>query len=150
MTVKAPAGLSTRPKEMVTVCVSGRPLQGASALASADRCAGGSHAIRIPCSAAAALPGDGHGQAVLQQHAVRQAGQRIVERPPAELGDVAGMQLIGDGNAVTLQPQQVLSLPLTVTAPAGTSGRHDVQFVVEAVEGDTRAVVDSSFFGPTQ
>lgn len=65
-------------------------------------------------------------------------------------GDVPGIALRGDGNTVTLQAQQVLSLPLTVSAPAGTSGRHDVRFVVEAVEGDTRAVVDSSFFGPTQ
>ncbi|NZA28534.1 4Fe-4S binding protein [Luteimonas sp. SJ-92] len=63
---------------------------------------------------------------------------------------VPGMRLTAPDAPVRLQPQQVLSLPLTVAAPAGTAGRHEVRFIVEAVEGDTLEAVDSSFFGPMQ
>ena len=41
--------------------------------------------------AGAALSGDGHGDAVLEERPVGQAGQRIVEGPAAELGDVPGL-----------------------------------------------------------
>jgi len=42
----------------------------------------------------------------------------------------------------------VASLPLTLVAPAGTSGRHDVRIRVRTRDGITTSTVDSSFFGP--
>ena len=61
---------------------------------------------------------------------------------------VAGLALRGDTLTVRAERQQVLSLPLVVEAPAGVHGRHDVQFVVEAIDGKAAETVDSSFFGP--
>lgn len=58
-----------------------------------------------------------------------------------------GLQL-GADDTVSLDAQQVLSLPLTISAPAGITGRHDIMFVVESVDGQVRQEVDSSFFGP--
>ena len=45
-------------------------------------------------------------------------------------------------------PAQVLSVPVELTAPADTRGRHDVTFVIESADGSARETVDSSFFGP--
>ena len=42
----------------------------------------------------------------------------------------------------------VASLPLTLVAPAGTGGRHDVRISVRSRDGATERNVDSSFFGP--
>ena len=42
----------------------------------------------------------------------------------------------------------VASQPLTLTAPAGTRGRHGVRFDISAVDSEGRETVDSSFFGP--
>jgi hypothetical protein len=39
-------------------------------------------------------------------------------------------------------------VPLELSAPAGTGGRHAVRFVVEAEDGSVREQVDSNFFGP--
>ncbi len=51
---------------------------------------------------------------------------------------------------VTVQAQQVAELPLTVSGPASARGRHDLQVVVTSLGGDTRADVDTTFFGPMQ
>ena len=63
----------------------------------------------------------------------------------------AGLALRG-GPALQVQarPQQVLSLPLEVSAPAGTRGRQPVRFVIEANDGSASEQVDSNFFGPIQ
>ena len=63
----------------------------------------------------------------------------------------AGLALRG-GPALQVQarPQQVLSLPLEVSAPAGTRGRQPLRFVIEANDGSAREQVDSNFFGPIQ
>ena len=50
--------------------------------------------------------------------------------------------------AQVLEPQKVLTLPVTVTAPAGTRGRAPLKFTVESGDGRVRKSVDSSFFGP--
>ena len=42
----------------------------------------------------------------------------------------------------------VASLPLTLVAPAGTAGRHDVKITVRSQDGATTRSIDSSFFGP--
>nr|WP_246505572.1 4Fe-4S dicluster domain-containing protein [Coralloluteibacterium stylophorae] len=47
-----------------------------------------------------------------------------------------------------LGPQEVVSLPVTLAAPADTRGRHAARFTVTTTDGDTEVVVDSSFFGP--
>ncbi|HEY4556530.1 MAG TPA: 4Fe-4S dicluster domain-containing protein, partial [Lysobacter sp.] len=60
---------------------------------------------------------------------------------------VDGIVLRG-GARVEVQPQQVHAEPVRVFAPAGITGRQPLRFTVEAVDGSTRRVVDSSFFGP--
>jgi cytochrome c oxidase accessory protein FixG len=44
----------------------------------------------------------------------------------------------------------VASLPLTLQAPAGTRGRHDIRFVVRSADGSAERSAPSSFFGPLQ
>ena len=53
-------------------------------------------------------------------------------------------------DVVSLDAQQVLSLPLVIAAPADVSGRHEITFVIESADGQVRQEVDSSFFGPKQ
>jgi polyferredoxin len=63
--------------------------------------------------------------------------------------DIAGMVLAkGSPATVKADAEQVLSLPLDVSAPEEVSGRHQIRFVIESVDGKTRKTVDSSFFGP--
>jgi hypothetical protein len=42
----------------------------------------------------------------------------------------------------------VVSVPLTVSAPAGVQGRRDLHFAVASADGGVHRDVDSSFFGP--
>jgi polyferredoxin len=64
-------------------------------------------------------------------------------------GAPAGMTL-GDGlGQVDVAAEQVLSLPVVVSAPAGTTGRRPLRFRVERVDGQSSKHVDSSFFGPS-
>ena len=59
------------------------------------------------------------------------------------------ISLRGGGRVqVDAGPAQVLSVPVELTAPAETTGRHDVTFVIESADGSARETVDSSFFGP--
>jgi len=60
----------------------------------------------------------------------------------------AGIALRGGDKAVTLAPEEVVALPLLVTAPDTLRGRHEVTFVVAAVDGTLTTTVDSTFFGP--
>ena len=63
----------------------------------------------------------------------------------------AGLVLRGGPSLeVRANAQQVLSLPLEVSAPAGTRGRQPLRFVIEANDGSAREQVDSNFFGPIQ
>jgi hypothetical protein len=61
--------------------------------------------------------------------------------------DLPGLRLAGNGDPIALPPQLVQSVPVTLVAPGGTGGRHDVTFVLQSPEGHSVAV-DSSFFGP--
>lgn len=45
--------------------------------------------------------------------------------------------------------EQVLSLPVTVSAPGGTTGKRDLKLIVESADGKIREVIDTRFFGPT-
>jgi polyferredoxin len=60
----------------------------------------------------------------------------------------AGASLSRIPAEIVLEPQKVLTLPVTVTAPAGTRGRAPLKFTVESGDGRVRKSVDSSFFGP--
>ena len=44
--------------------------------------------------------------------------------------------------------QQVLSLPLRVTAPDSVRGRHEVVFHIENLDGSSKETIESSYFGP--
>ena len=62
--------------------------------------------------------------------------------------DLAGIVLHEGEQTVRADAQQVVSLPLTVSGPAGVGGRHALRFRIDAIDGDARETVDSSFFGP--
>jgi hypothetical protein len=49
---------------------------------------------------------------------------------------------------VTVPPGEVVSVPVTVTAPGNVQGRHEVHFEVISADGSVRKSVESSFFGP--
>ena len=51
-------------------------------------------------------------------------------------------------DTISADAEQVLSVPLEVTAPETIRGRHDLRFVIETTDGKTRKTVESSFFGP--
>ncbi len=62
----------------------------------------------------------------------------------------AGIVLVGSPRFVPAQAQQVLSVPLIVTAPAGSQSRQALRFRIDALDGSSSETVDSSFFGPQQ
>jgi polyferredoxin len=60
-----------------------------------------------------------------------------------------GIVLRIEHDVVTANAEEVLSLPLTLRAPEDEiEGRHEVRFVVEAVDGSARQEIPASFFGP--
>ncbi len=61
--------------------------------------------------------------------------------------DLAGLRL-REASTIPVAAGSVASLPLTLSAPAGTGGRHGVTFVVRSADGQVERTVDSSFFGP--
>ncbi|MEN1956495.1 4Fe-4S dicluster domain-containing protein [Luteimonas changyuni] len=66
-------------------------------------------------------------------------------------GAAPGIELRGGGlDSVPAAAQQVISVPVVVTAPDSLAGRQPLQFRVETVDGGTSETVDSSFFGPIQ
>ena len=73
--------------------------------------------------------------------------QRLPDRIVLETAP-AGASLSRIPAEIVLEPQKVLTLPVTVTAPAGTRGRAPLKFTVESGDGRVRKSVDSSFFGP--
>jgi len=64
-------------------------------------------------------------------------------------GAASGMTLPDDLRQVDVEAEQVLSLPVVVSAPAGTTGRRALSFHVERIDGKSSKQVDSSFFGPS-
>ena len=61
--------------------------------------------------------------------------------------DVPGLRMRESADA-TVAAGSVASLPITLVAPAGTRGRHDLRIVVRARDDSVERGVDSSFFGP--
>jgi polyferredoxin len=45
--------------------------------------------------------------------------------------------------------EEVLSLPLTLSAPAGVRGKRPLRFVVETADGRLRREIEANFFAPT-
>ncbi|MBV8158999.1 MAG: cytochrome c oxidase accessory protein CcoG, partial [Dyella sp.] len=63
--------------------------------------------------------------------------------------DMPGIALRGGARMVEAESGEVLSIPITVSAPSEVTGRHDVQFVVKGADVDANATIKSSFFGPS-
>jgi len=61
-----------------------------------------------------------------------------------------GIRLRDGDVSVRAEPEEVLSLAVTATAPAALGGRHAVTFTVRDVDTGTEKTVDSSYFGPIQ
>lgn len=60
----------------------------------------------------------------------------------------AGIVLRGGDPTVRAEAQEVLTVPVTLAAPAGLTGRHPLRFRIDSADGETSVAVDSSFFGP--
>ena len=59
--------------------------------------------------------------------------------------------VLREGEKTTqVDAEQVLSLPLRVTAPDSIRGRHEVVFHIESLDGSSKEAVESSYFGPLQ
>ena len=61
-----------------------------------------------------------------------------------------GLALRDGATTVRVQAEQVLSLPLVVGAPETIGGRREIRFRVQALDGESAKVIDSSYFGPVQ
>jgi len=60
----------------------------------------------------------------------------------------AGIELVGGARTVQAGAGEVLTLPMTVSAPASVPGKQDIVFVVERSDGQSERSVPSTFFGP--
>src|SRR3546814_17166838 len=49
---------------------------------------------------------------------------------------------------VSAQPEEVLSVPVVLSAPASVKGLQDVVFTIRSVDGQDSDTVESTFFGP--
>ena len=56
--------------------------------------------------------------------------------------------MAGQRQAVDAEPEEVLTLPLALRAPAGVAGSNPVRFTVKSSDGAASEQVDSTFFGP--
>jgi polyferredoxin len=72
------------------------------------------------------------------------------QRYRIELDAASQIALLSGERKVNAAAEEVLSLPLTLSAPGSLRGKHPVTFRVETVDGSTRQLVSSNFFGPTQ
>ena len=77
---------------------------------------------------------------------------KTVEPKSYRIGVVAGsgIELVGGVQVVPAAAEEVLDVPLTLSAPASTRGIHAVRFDIEAIDASASKSVDSNFFGPTQ
>jgi len=64
-----------------------------------------------------------------------------IEAPP-------GIELRGGPQTVDADAEEVLNLPLVLSAPSGVRGKQEVTFHVERADGTANATVASTFFGP--
>ena len=92
--------------------------------------------------------GDGRIENVYTLKLINKTDRSQSYRVEVESG--AGIALAGGPKVVQAEAQQVLSLPLVVTAPANTRGRQALSFRIHSSDGTSSETVDSSFFGPLQ
>ena len=59
-----------------------------------------------------------------------------------------GLVLQNGTQTVPTTAEQVLSMPLTVSANGKIAGKRDIVFVVESDDGKSRREIETSFFGP--
>ncbi len=65
------------------------------------------------------------------------------------LGDAGSVLMTQGPITVSAAPEQILTVPVTLKAPAGAiKGRKDLNFIVHAEGSDKPVIEDSSFFGP--
>lgn len=62
--------------------------------------------------------------------------------------ELPGVTLRDGSRIIEAESGEVVSVPVTVSASAETTGRHGVQFRVHGVDVDASTTIDSSFFGP--
>ncbi len=60
------------------------------------------------------------------------------------------INLIGGERTFSAAPEEVLSMPIVLSAPAGIATRSEIVFHVETIDGKAHESVESSFFGPGQ
>ena len=60
------------------------------------------------------------------------------------------IELSGGSRIVDAAAEEVLTLPLTLSADDDVEGKNKVTFVVESIDGQARQEVPSSFFGPVE
>jgi polyferredoxin len=76
------------------------------------------------------------------------------DQPQRYVIDVAAADLptlrLREASEVDVAAGAVASRPLTLVAPRGTGGRHDLRITVRTRDGATTRSVDSSFFGPME
>ncbi len=61
-----------------------------------------------------------------------------------------GIELVGGERIVPAAAEEVLDVPLTLSAPASAHGIQAVRFDIQATDSSASKSVDSNFFGPTQ
>jgi polyferredoxin len=62
--------------------------------------------------------------------------------------DVPGIVLRDADRIVAAGAEQVLSVPMVVSGPDSTGGRHAVRFRIENIDGTSSKTIESSYFGP--
>jgi len=62
---------------------------------------------------------------------------------------VAGIVLDTPSGSIAAKEDEVLSVPLVLSAPATVRGRNEVRMIVRNTDGSASETVDSTFFGPT-
>ena len=59
-----------------------------------------------------------------------------------------GIVMSGGERVVSAAAEEVIEVPLVLSAPAGTRGKHEVEFEVQTIASKAHKEVQSSFFGP--
>ena len=93
--------------------------------------------------------GDGQVENSYTLKLVNKSGQDNQYRVTLET-TIPGIVLREGEKTAQVDAEQVLSLPLRVTAPDSIRGRHEVVFHVESLDGASKETVESSYFGPLQ
>jgi len=75
---------------------------------------------------------------------------REAQRYRIELQSTDRIALRGGPQTVQAAAEEVLTLPLIATAPAGVTGKHPIRIVVQSenASDSTRHAIDTNFFGP--